>query len=121
MKRLLSVLSLIIVLSSHAFGDGGKALVVVFTANDFTYNPIHSYTSSEAQLYTALYEGLVSYDPLTLLPIPGTASTWKLSDDKKTYRFFIRETAFYWDGTKVTAADFRNTWIKLLDPEETAE
>jgi len=121
MKRLLFLLFLILVLSSLVFGESEKKLTVAVSSSDFTYNPIHSYTASEAQLYTALYEGLVSYDPLTLLPIPGTASTWKLSDDKKTYRFFIRENAFYWDGTKVTAADFRNTWIKLLDPAEKAE
>ncbi|MCF7915259.1 MAG: hypothetical protein K9L66_08835, partial [Spirochaetaceae bacterium] len=34
-------------------------------------DPIHTFTSTEAQVYTALYEGLVSYHPFNLEPMPA--------------------------------------------------
>jgi len=85
------------------------------------YNPIHTFTSSEAQLYTAIYEGLVTYNPLTMDPVPAVAQRWEVTPDGKTYRFYLRENARYWNGDPVTAADFRNAWLKLLDPAEKSE
>jgi peptide/nickel transport system substrate-binding protein/oligopeptide transport system substrate-binding protein len=76
-----------------------------------------SYLASEAQLYTALYEGLFSYHPFTLDPVPAVASAWELSEDKKVWTFTIRETARYWNGDPVRAGDFRAAWLSLLDPK----
>jgi peptide/nickel transport system substrate-binding protein/oligopeptide transport system substrate-binding protein len=76
-----------------------------------------SYLASEAQLYTALYEGLFSYHPFTLDPVPAVASAWELSEDKKEWTFTIRETARYWNGDPVRAEDFRAAWLSLLDPK----
>ena len=47
--------------------------------------------SSEAQILTGLYEGLFSYDPLTLQPVPAICDTYKLSRDKKTWTFTLKE------------------------------
>jgi peptide/nickel transport system substrate-binding protein/oligopeptide transport system substrate-binding protein len=75
-----------------------------------------SYLASEAQLFTALYEGLFSYHPFTMEPIPALASEWKTSEDKRQWTFTIREQARYWNGDPVRAEDFRSAWISLLDP-----
>ena len=96
-------------------------LEVSFSGTDITFNPLHTFTSTEAQLYTALYEGLVTYHPLTMEPVPAAASRWEVSEDRTTYWFFLRETGRYWNGDPVTAADFRETWLTLLDPEEESE
>jgi peptide/nickel transport system substrate-binding protein/oligopeptide transport system substrate-binding protein len=75
-----------------------------------------SYLASEAQLFTALYEGLFSYHPFTMEPIPAAAEDWELSEDKKQWTFTIRETARFWNGDPLRAEDFRAAWISLLDP-----
>jgi peptide/nickel transport system substrate-binding protein/oligopeptide transport system substrate-binding protein len=79
-----------------------------------------SYLASEAQLYTALYEGLFSYHPLTMEPIPAVAEDWELSDDKKEWTFTLRQNAKYWNGDPVTAEDFRAAWLSLLSPKADA-
>ena len=92
-------------------------LVVAMGKSDIQLNPTLAFSATEAQLFTALYEGLVTYDPFTLEPVPGVAKSWDVSPDGKTYTFHLRQDARYWDGQDVTAADFRNAWLALLDPK----
>jgi peptide/nickel transport system substrate-binding protein/oligopeptide transport system substrate-binding protein len=75
-----------------------------------------SFIASEAQLYTALYEGLFTYHPFTMKPVPGAAEKWEISEDKKTWTFTIRSNARYWNGDPLRAEDFRAGWLSLLDP-----
>jgi peptide/nickel transport system substrate-binding protein/oligopeptide transport system substrate-binding protein len=76
-----------------------------------------SFLASEAQLFTAIYEGLFSYHPFTMEPIPALASKWEVSADKKQWTFTIRDNARYWNGDPVRAGDFRAAWISLLAPD----
>ncbi|MFQ3619525.1 MAG: peptide ABC transporter substrate-binding protein [Spirochaetales bacterium] len=98
-----------------------EELVVAFLPTQINLNPLNAFSSTEAQVYTALYEGLVTYDPVTLDPVPGAAQTWEVSPDGKTYTFRIRENARFSNGVPVTAMDFRNTWLKFLHPDSRAE
>ncbi len=91
--------------------------VITFLKGDAQLNPIYSYTSTEAQIYTALYEGLVSYHPLTMEPVPAVAERWDVSDDGLVYTFHLRPEARYWNGDPVRPEDFRETWLKLIAPE----
>ncbi|MDR1893916.1 MAG: peptide ABC transporter substrate-binding protein [Spirochaetales bacterium] len=84
------------------------------------FNPLQSYSAADAQIFSALYEGLVSYHPVSLEPVPGAAGRWEISPDGRIYRFFIREEARYWNGDPVQAQDFRDTWLILLNPQEEA-
>jgi peptide/nickel transport system substrate-binding protein/oligopeptide transport system substrate-binding protein len=88
-----------------------------YLPTDLQFNPLESFTSTEAQIYTALYEGLVSYHPLTLDPVPAVAERWESSPDGLTYRFYFRPGARYSNGDMVTARHFRATWLELLRPE----
>ena len=91
-------------------------LTVTFTKNDLELDFRKSYLASEAQLFTALYEGLFSYHPFTMEPVPAVAENWELSEDKKQWTFTIRRNAKYWNGDSITAEDFRAAWISLLAP-----
>jgi len=93
-------------------------LTMAMSGGEFDPDFRKSYLSYEAQLYTALYEGLFSYNPITMLPVAGAASKWEVSDDNKVWTFKIRPTARYWNGDKVKAEDFRAAWISLLDPKK---
>lgn len=93
----------------------------VISPPEITLDPIHTFTSTEAQVYTALFEGLVTYHPFTLDPLPGMAERWEISSDKLTYTFHIRENAVYSNGDPVLAEHFRETWLTLIDPAQKAE
>jgi len=93
----------------------------VIAPPEISLDPIHTFTSTEAQVYTALFEGLVTYHPFTLEPLPGVAERWEISRDKMTYTFYIRENAVYSNGDPVLAEHFRETWLTLIDPKQKAE
>ncbi|MDR1307629.1 MAG: peptide ABC transporter substrate-binding protein [Treponema sp.] len=75
-----------------------------------------SYLASEAQIFTALYEGLFSYNPFTLEPVLAAASSWQLSEDKKVWTFTIRQNARFWNGDPLRAENFRAAWLSMLNP-----
>jgi peptide/nickel transport system substrate-binding protein/oligopeptide transport system substrate-binding protein len=91
-------------------------LTVVFSKTELELDFRKSYFASEAQIYTAIYEGLFSYHPLTMEPIAAAASGWKVSDDKKEWTFTIRESAKFQNGDPVRAEDFRAAWLSLMEP-----
>ena len=91
-------------------------LTVVFSKNDIELDLRKSYMASEAQLYTAIYEGLFSYHPLTLEPVPAAVEKWELSPDKKQWTFTIKQNARFSNGDSLRAEDFRAAWISLLEP-----
>jgi len=91
-------------------------LTVAFSSHDIELDFRKSYLSSEAQIFTALYEGLFSYHPLTLEPVAALAEKWQLSDDKMQWTFTIRQNARFSNGDPVRAEDFRDAWLSLIDP-----
>jgi peptide/nickel transport system substrate-binding protein/oligopeptide transport system substrate-binding protein len=91
-------------------------LTLVFTAEEVELDFRKSFLANEAELFTALYEGLFSYHPLTMEPIPALAESWKVSEDKKQWTFTLREDAYYWNGDAVRAGDFQAAWLSLLAP-----
>ena len=95
--------------------------IYIISPPEITLDPIHTFTSTEAQVYTALFEGLVTYHPFTLDPLPGMAERWEISSDKLTYTFHIRENAVYSNGDPILAEHFRATWLTLIDPVQKAE
>jgi len=95
-------------------------LTVAFSKDDVELDFRKSYLASEAQLYTAIYEGLFSYHPFTMEPVPAAASKWETSEDKKQWTFTIRENAKFQNGDPLRAQDFMAAWLSLLDPGRNA-
>ena len=95
-------------------------LTVVFHKSNLQLDPRLSYMSTEAQIFTAIYEGLFTYHPLTMAPVPAAASSWDLSEDRREWTFHIRENARFENGDPLRAQDFRATWLSLLEPEREA-
>ncbi|MDR1902747.1 MAG: peptide ABC transporter substrate-binding protein [Treponema sp.] len=91
-------------------------LTVAFSRGEMELDFRASFLASEAQLYTALYEGLYSYDPRSMAPVRALASRAELSEDKKQWTFTIRQGAKYQNGDPVRAGDFRASWLSLLEP-----
>jgi peptide/nickel transport system substrate-binding protein/oligopeptide transport system substrate-binding protein len=93
-----------------------NSLTTVMSGRDIEFDFRKSFLAREAQIYSGLYEGLFSYHPLTMEPVPAVANRWKLSDDKKVWTFTLRDYARYWNGDTVRAEDFRAAWLSLLEP-----
>jgi oligopeptide transport system substrate-binding protein len=87
------------------FGDKGSTE---------SLDPRYASGEIEQRIHFALFEGLVTYDPKTLEPIPGVAEKWDISEDGITYTFYLRKDAHWSDGTPVTAQQFEDTWLDLL-------
>ncbi|TXT51041.1 MAG: ABC transporter substrate-binding protein [Spirochaetes bacterium] len=88
--------------------------VTVFGDITPEFDPHFSIYSNEAQIFTALYEGLFSYDPSTLDPIPGVVDSWTKSKDGKVYTFILKENLKWSDGSLLKAQDFADSWLRIL-------
>jgi len=88
--------------------------VTVFNDVAVEFDPHRSIYSNEAQIFTALYEGLFAYDAAGLAPIEAAASSWKKSKDGLVYTFTIRNDAAWSDGSPLLAEHFRNAWLRIL-------
>jgi peptide/nickel transport system substrate-binding protein/oligopeptide transport system substrate-binding protein len=98
-----------------------EEFVVAFDALDLQFDPHRSIYSAEAQIFTAAYEGLFSYDPNTLDPVNAACRSYNRSEDGKTYTFYIRDEARWSDGSPLLAKDFRDAWLRALDPKTKAD
>lgn len=54
-------------------------------------------------------------------PQPAMAKSVDISDDKLTYTFHLRDGIKWSNGDPVTAADFKYSWLKALDPETASQ
>jgi len=70
-----------------------------------------------AEIFGAMYETLLSMDPITLSYEPGLADRWPISDDKKTFTFYMNGKAKWSDGKPVTAHDVKWTYDMIVDPK----
>lgn len=122
MIRKLFITAFLLVFVFGLFAEEGKGqFTVVFAPYRIEWNPHHAFTSTEAQVFTAIYEGLVSFHPATLRPVPGVAESWELSEDKRRITFKLRENIVWSNGERLVASDFKESWLTILSPESGAE
>lgn len=72
------------------------------------------------QILNSLMEGLTQYDA-TLRPIPALAKSWEVSADGRMYTFHLDPKVRWSDGVPLTAQQFVDSWLRLLDPATAAE
>ncbi len=121
--KILLVILLVFYLSS-CFSNKNLNNNELFVGNGAEVQDLDPATVSgvtEHRVLSALFEGLTSLDPKTLEPIPAVAERWDISDDKKTYTFYLRKNAFWSNGEPVTAQDFINSWERILLPKLSSE
>jgi len=80
-----------------------------------TLDPARIGAASDVQLLLQLYAGLTRLDE-NGEPYPSLAESWQTSDDGLTYTFRLRAGLAFSDGSPLTAADVRRSWLRLLDP-----
>ena len=70
----------------------------------------------EGRFGDALFEGLTYRHPRSLQPTPGSAESWDVSPDGRTYTFKIRQGLAWSDGVPLNAHDFAWSWRRLQNP-----
>jgi oligopeptide transport system substrate-binding protein len=124
MKKLLLILS--IVLLSGLFLAGcittvsapavvGSGVLKMYGIDPITLDPAVSAEMTSHEYVTQIYSGLVRPDD-NLEPAPDIAERWEISQDRRTYTFYLRKDVMFQDGRKVTAADFKYSWERACDP-----
>lgn len=91
------------------------------TRSIFPHNIVDA---SATNIMNQVYEGLMRLNPVTNKPEPGLAESYTVSEDGKTYTFFLRKGVYFHDdqafkdgkGREVKAKDVVFCFTKLCEP-----
>ena len=78
-------------------------------------DPAYISDAGDVQLLLQLYAGLTRFDEHGRL-YASLAEGWAVSPDGTRYTFRLREGLTFSDGTPLTSADVRRSWLRLLNP-----
>lgn len=94
---------------------GGELRIGMFIEPTIIH-PLYTTYSKSVMMYTLMFSQLIELDE-HFNPMPDLAYAWDISEDKKTYTFYLRKDAFFHDGEKVTAEDVAFTYNAIRDPK----
>lgn len=105
---------------SKKVNNNDQGIIVNLSVEPKTIDP-----SLNAQIYGVIYishvfEGLTVRDRNNKI-VPGVAESWEISEDGKTYTFFLRTNSTWSDGKPVVAEDFVYSWQRQVDPKVASE
>ena len=123
-RRLTAFLAALMVLSSCAkrttLVESGNREQVLHIGNKDepdAIDPQINTASSTSGILDSLFQGLVQFANDGQTVLPGVAERWDISADGLTYTFHFRADAKWSNGQPVTSMDFRDSFLRLLDPQ----
>jgi len=96
-------------------------LVLVNGAEPQSLDPAIVSGQPDGRAASALFEGLLQFDPKSGEPVPAIAERYEMSPDGLVYTFFIRSNALWSTGEPITAHDFVWSWRRAAAPETAAD
>jgi len=87
----------------------------LFDVGPQTLDPALAREVTSMNYICEIFSGLVSFDPKLNL-IPDIASRWEVSEDGRTYIFFLRRGVRFHNGREVKAQDFKYSLERACDP-----
>ncbi len=81
-----------------------------------TLDPHLSGDTRSAGVVVEIFSGLVALNT-DLQLVPDVADRWEISNDGKTYTFYIRDNARFHDGKPITASDFKWSLERAASPD----
>ncbi len=108
--------ALLLLLTLATTGASAQSVLRRGTAADApTLDPVVAAGTLAAPIINDLFEGLLGKDP-SLKLIPGSAETWTVSPDGRTYTFRLRPNLQWSDGVPLTAEDFVYSYRRMVTP-----
>lgn len=82
-----------------------------------TLSPLSAVDAYSSSVHGYIFEGLLDHDVDTYEWKPALAAEWKISDDKRTFDFKLREGVKWHDGKEVTAEDVKFSYEVIFTEE----
>ncbi len=79
-----------------------------------SFNNYFDNSYSSAVVFSMMFEALLGSHPITLDYEPNLAAKWAISEDKKSYTFWIDPNARWSDGAPITAHDVKWTYDQVM-------
>jgi len=80
-----------------------------------TLDPAQVNDTNAGEYVAEIFSGLVMLDQ-NLKVVPDIAEKWDVSEDRKTYTFYLRKEVKFHDGRPVTAQDFKYSIERVANP-----
>lgn len=98
---------------------GGAAPLAYYESYDpRSLDPALSTDVPTGEMVTYLYDGLTRFGPDGTLH-PGLADRWSVDPGGRRYVFHLRPGVRFHDGSPLTAAAVRHSFLRVLDPKTT--
>lgn len=94
----------------------GPTFVSASIAEPATLLPVLASDSASHEVIGKVFNGLVRYNP-DLIIEPELAESWRISEDGREIRFFLRKDVRWHDGAPFTSADVEFTYQTLINPD----
>ena len=91
-------------------------LIIGFTAPEGKFNPIYSSSVDDSYVTNLVFEGLMTND-VQGNPTGKVAKKWEISEDNKTYTFYLNKGIKFSNGEELTAKDVEFTYTSICDPK----
>jgi len=93
-----------------------EGVLNLYGTDPLTLDPAVSGEMTSHSYIMQLFGGLVRLDD-NLEPVPDIAQRWRVSDDGRTYTFYLRQDVSFHNGKAVRAEDFKYSWQRACDPD----
>lgn len=97
----------------------GGELIFALNSDPASFDCQATTTYAVLHAVRPLYSGLINFDPETYPDVkPDLAESWEVSDDFKTYTFYLRKGVKFHDGSPLTSEDIKVTFERIVSPPE---
>lgn len=105
------------ILMSHTALGADKTLTIAVPTNPTTFDPMNQVNHDTLAATHAIFENLMRVDQQGAVHPQLAAAAPKISEDKLTYWFDLRDDVYFHDGTKFNAEDVKYSYEYILDPK----
>ncbi len=115
MKRYLLIFILIITATCSPSNRRDGYVYFRLNTNPTTLDPALIVDVQGGMISAKIFNGLVKLDK-DLRIVPDIAVRWEVTDDGRTYTFYLKKNVRFSNGREVTAEDFRFSFERVLSP-----
>lgn len=96
------------------FGEGGSYTEGVLSERPVAINPLYvDFSDANRDVSGLVFSGLTKYDP-DLKSFVGDMADLTVTEDRKSYRFVLKDNLFWHDGIPLTAEDVYFTYHDII-------